>query len=186
MTDGSSWRCPICGALAESGSEHLRSVHGIGRSTEDRFGLRQAVPTSNPAAADPRPSLPRPIAPPSSPRFRRRRTSEPAEDADVAPARPMPLPADAAVLRLLCDELAGLDVVTLQGRLADLPGVESAAVDLYDRTIDLFLDRQRATPSHLIALATERLGVPVLSAELHRSPPTGARLGDDTRLAILR
>jgi hypothetical protein len=112
--------------------------------------------------------------------------SEPADEVDVSPGRPIPLPPDAAVLRLVCDELAGVDVVELQGRLADLPGVESAAVDLYARTIDLFLDRRRATPSHLVALATERLRLPVVSAELHRAPDPGAALGEATRIFILR
>jgi hypothetical protein len=64
-------------------------------------------------------------------------------------------------------------------------GVDSVAVDLYDRTVDLYLDRRRAAPPHLVTLATERVGLPVVSAELHRAPPDGSKLGPATRLIVI-
>ncbi len=102
------------------------------------------------------------------------------------PARPAPLPREAAVLRLVCESLDGIDPAQLQTRLAELQGVESAAIDLYERTVDLYLDRRRAAPPHLVTLATERVGLPVVAAELHRAPPSGARLGPSTLLFVVR
>lgn len=181
MTEQGGWRCPLCGASAASGVEHLRSEHGMGGSREDRFGLRDAV----------RPSLDE--APPARrvgglsplrPSERRRRRDPAAEE--IGPARPAPLPPDAAVLRLVCESLDDVDVALLQARLAELAGVDSVAVDVYQRTIDLYLDRARAAPPHLATLATERLGLPVMAAELHRAPRGGGKLGLDTLILNLR
>jgi hypothetical protein len=168
MNDRSGWRCPLCGALAASGPEHLRSEHGLGGSGEDRFGLRQAA----------RPRPPRPAR-------RRPRAGGAIREPTESPPRPVPLPPDAAVLRLVCESLDGLDAARLQARLADLAGVDSVAVDLYERTVDLFLDRRRTAPPHLVALAMERVGLPVVTAELHRAPPAGAKLGEQTRLLVV-
>ncbi|MBA2448465.1 MAG: hypothetical protein H0V51_10625 [Chloroflexi bacterium] len=90
------------------------------------------------------------------------------------------------MLRLVCESLDGIDPAQLQTRLAELQGVESAAIDLYERTVDLYLDRRRAAPPHLVTLATERVGLPVVAAELHRAPPSGARLGPSTLLFVVR
>jgi hypothetical protein len=90
------------------------------------------------------------------------------------------------VLRLVCESLDGIDPAQLQTRLAELQGVQSATIDLYERTVDLYLDRRRATPPHLATLATERVGLPVVAAELHCAPPSGARLGLDTLLFVVR
>jgi len=54
-----------------------------------------------------------------------------------------------------------VDAAVLRDRLLDLPGVESVALDLYARTADLYLDRERATPPHLVAMARERVRLPV-------------------------
>ena len=167
MDDPRPWRCPLCGATAASGTEHLRAEHAVGAAREDRFGLR--------AAARPRPSPPR--------RGRRRPPGDEAEA--LPPTTPAPLPSEAAVLRLVCDTLEGVELADLQARLADLAGVDSVAIDLYERTVDLFLDRRRAAPPHLVALATERVGLPVVTAELHRAPAPSARLGPDTRLLVV-
>ena len=90
------------------------------------------------------------------------------------------------MLRLVCESLDRVDPAGLQARLAELSGVESVAIDLYERTVDLFLDRRRAAPPHLVALATERVGLPVVSAELHRAPPAAAKLGPGTLLFVVR
>jgi hypothetical protein len=164
-----NWHCPLCGALAESGPEHLREAHGIGRASEDRFGLRRALPRDT-AVSRPTPSS------------RRRAPRAPAEE---VPPRPAPLPPDAGVLRLCCQTLEGRDAGALQADLAALYGVESAAVDLYAGTIDLFLESRRAAPPHLVAVASERFGLPLMGAELHRLPTPGSRLGEDTRLVVL-
>jgi hypothetical protein len=58
-------------------------------------------------------------------------------------------------------------------------------MDLYDRTIDLFIDRTRATPRHLVALVAGRLRLPIHRAELHRAAPRGERLGDETRIYVV-
>ena len=104
----------------------------------------------------------------------------------MAPAKPVPLPPDAAVLRLVCETLDGMDAQVLRDRLLNLPGVESVALDLYARTADLFLDRRRATPPHLVAMARERIRLPVRAAELHRSPERGQSLGADTLLFVIQ
>jgi hypothetical protein len=103
----------------------------------------------------------------------------------VPPAKPDPLPPDAAVLRLICDTLDGIDVLKLHYRLVALPAVESATMDLYDRTVDLFIDRTRATPRHLVAVAAGRLRLPIRRAELHRAAPRGTPLGDTTRIYVV-
>ncbi|HZO24711.1 MAG TPA: hypothetical protein VFH48_01810 [Chloroflexota bacterium] len=108
------------------------------------------------------------------------------EPPEMAPAKPIPLPPDAAVLRLVCETLDGVDAQALRDRLLDLPGVESVALDLYARTADLYLDRNRATPPHLVAMARERIRLPVRAAELHRSPERGQSLGADTLLFIIQ
>jgi hypothetical protein len=177
MTSGGSWTCPLCGARAESGAEHLRGEHGIGRSSEDRLGLRATLR----GRAAPRDTSAEPPPLRIVPRRRRRVPSEGVE----GPPEPRPIPPDAGVLRLVCETLEGVDLADLQGRLADLSGVESVTVDLYDRMVDLFLDRRRAAPPHLVALATERVGLPVTAAELHRTPPAGAKLGEETLLFVL-
>ena len=176
MADEGGWRCPLCRASAASAAEHLRAEHGIGAATEDRFGLREAArPRPVPRR---RPSLTagaRPI-----------RHRSPTTDAETAPPpKTPPLPPDAAVLRLVCETLDGGDLAGLQVRLAELAGVDSVAIDLYERTIDLFLDRRRAAPPHLVALASERVGLPVVVAELHRAPASGAWLGDETFLLVV-
>jgi hypothetical protein len=89
------------------------------------------------------------------------------------------------VLRLCCESLAGREAGSLQADLAALYGVEAATVDLYAGTIDLFLDVRRATPAHLVAVATERFDLPLVGAELHRQPPSGSGLGEATRLVVL-
>jgi hypothetical protein len=166
MSDGAGWRCPLCGAVAPSGPDHLRTEHAIGGAREDRFGLREATrrPSARPAIHRGRPSR---------------------QPVETEPPKPAPLPPDAAVLRLICETLEGTDAATLRARLEDLMGVDSVAIDLYDRTVDLYLDRRRATPPHLVTLATERVGLPVVSAELHRAPAAGTKLGPETRLLVL-
>ena len=113
----------------------------------------------------------------------RRRTGEPSE---VAPQKPVPLPPDAAVLRLICDTLDGVDAQKLGDRLRALPGVESVALDLYARTVDLYVDRAKASASHLVALARERVRLPVRAAEVHREAPRGEGLGPGTLLYIVQ
>lgn len=104
----------------------------------------------------------------------------------MPPARPVPLPPDAAVLRLVCETLDGVDAQALGDRLLDLPGVESVALDLYMRTADLYLDRRRATPPHLVAMARERIRLPVRAAELHRSPEPGKPLDAESLLFVIQ
>ena len=197
MTDNEGWRCPLCRQAADDPAEHLRAAHGVG-GNQDRFGLRDAArhgtgrpptPGADGASSDgavtrelsrqrlrPRPGPRRPIRPRGGP--------TPIEP-DLPPARPAPLPADAAVLRLVCDSLEGVDVAQLQQRLADLPGIEAVTIDLYARTADLFFDRGRAAPPHLVTLAMERIGLAVTGAELHRAPAPGQKLDDTTRLLIV-
>jgi hypothetical protein len=103
-----------------------------------------------------------------------------------APAKPVPLPPDAAVLRLVCETLDGVDAQVLRDRLLALSGVESVALDLYARTADLYLDRRRATAPHLVAMARERIRLPVRAAELHRSPEPGQSLGAATLLFVVQ
>ena len=104
---------------------------------------------------------------------------------DLPPARPAPLPPDAAVLRLVCESLEGVDVAQLQQRLAGLPGIEAVTIDLYARTADLFFDRGRAAPPHLVTLAVERIGLAVVTAEVHRAPEPGQKLDDATLLLVV-
>ena len=104
----------------------------------------------------------------------------------VRPAKPEPLPPDAAVLRLICDSLDGVDAAALHDRLLALPGVESVAIDLYDRTVDLYLDRQRVTVRPLVALVAGRVRLPIKTAELHRAAVPGERLGDATRIYVVQ
>ncbi len=170
MSSDQAWRCPLCGASAERGPDHLREAHGLGRPAEDRFGLRRGL---------------RPDAAPEALRPRRRRPRGSLDERDLPPARPAPLPPDAAVLRLLCEGLEDRELASLQARLAELSGVEAATIDVYGGTIDLFIDRNRATPAHLVAMATERFRLPVRGAEIHRRPSPGAALGEDTRLLAL-
>ncbi|MGE3269022.1 MAG: hypothetical protein AB7P40_09760 [Chloroflexota bacterium] len=120
--------------------------------------------------------------PPSGPN-RRGRTGDPGE---AAPQKPVPLPPDAAVLRLVCETMEGVDAQILGDRLRALPGVDSVALDLYARTADLYLDRSRATAPHLVALARERVRLPVRTAELHRSPVRGQGLGATTLIYIVQ
>lgn len=89
-------------------------------------------------------------------------------------------------MRLIAGTLDGVDAAALQARLLDLPGVTSVTLDLYARTIDLYIDRERAVPPHLIALVTGRLRLPVHGAEIHRAPPRGEPLGDATRLYVVQ
>ena len=113
-----------------------------------------------------------------------RRTSDGV--AGEQPAKPVPLPPDASVLRLICESLDGVDAQALRDRLLELQGVESVALDLYARTADLYLDRRRATPPHLVAMARERIRLPVRAAELHRSPEPGQSLGAGTLLFVIQ
>jgi hypothetical protein len=138
---------------------------------------RDAVPPVERPRPRPRPSAGRSI--------RRRGTPSPIEPA-VPPARPAPLPPDAAVLRLVCASLEGVDAADLQRRLAELPGIEAVTIDLYERTADLFIDRRRAAPPHLVTLAMERIGLAVTTAELHRAPTPGQGLGDATRIFVVQ
>jgi len=197
MTDHDGWRCPLCQAVAADPAEHLRDAHGVG-GNQDRFGLRDAArhgtgrpPTPGADGASIDGAGTREIGrerlrPRSGPRrsIRPRRAPTPTEP-DLPPARPAPLPADAAVLRLVCESLDGVDVAQLQQRLADLPGIEAVTIDLYARTADLFFDRSRAAPPHLATLAMERIGLSVTGAELHRAPDPGQQLDDTTRLLIV-
>ncbi len=177
MGTESTWRCPLCGAYAKNGAAHIKAKHPGGPGAVDRFGLRSGLPATGPRR---QPPSTRPA------RHNRGRRGLPVDAGpDVEPARRTPLPSDAGVLRLLCESLEGRDAGSLQARLAELPGVEAAAIDLYDRTVDLFIDPRRAAPPHLVALTTERLGLPVVGAELHRRPPAGASLGDQSRLLVL-
>jgi hypothetical protein len=118
-------------------------------------------------------------------RLPRRRAGGAREPGELPPAKPDPLPPEAAVLRLIVDTLDGVDASKLHDRLVALPAVESATMDLYARTIDLFIDRTRATPRHLVAQVAGRLRLPVRRAELHRSAPRGEPLGDETRIYIV-
>jgi hypothetical protein len=113
----------------------------------------------------------------------RRRTGEPSE---AAPQKPIPLPPDAAVLRLICDSLDGIDAHALGDRLRALPGVESVTLDLYARTVDLYLNRTKATAAHLVALARERVRLPVRAAEVHRAPERGHGLGAATLIYVVQ
>lgn len=116
----------------------------------------------------------------------RRRTELPPLNPDaVRPTRPEPLPPDAAVLRLICDTLDGVDASALHDRLVALPGVESATLDLYASTVDLYLDRKHATVRPLIALVAGRVRLPIKAAELHRAAEPGQRLGDATRIYVV-
>ncbi len=90
------------------------------------------------------------------------------------------------MLRLVCETLDGVDAAALRDRLLDLPGVESVALDLYARTADLYLDRERATPPHLVAMARERVRLPVRAAELHRAAAPGQSLGAATLLFVVQ
>ena len=108
------------------------------------------------------------------------------EPGGQAPSKPVPLPPDAAVLRLRCDTLDGVDAQVLGDRLRNLPGVESVALDLYARTVDLYLDPTRATAAHLVALARERVRLPVRAAELHRAAPSGQPLGAGTLIYVIQ
>jgi hypothetical protein len=129
----------------------------------------------------------------SEPGLTWRRAPRPASSRRVAgdapempPAKLIPLPPDAAVLRLVCETLDGVDAQALRDRLLELQGVESVALDLYARTVDLYLDRRRATPPHLVAMARERIRLPVRAAELHRSPTPGQSLGAGTLLFVIQ
>jgi hypothetical protein len=197
MTDNESWRCPLCRAVAADPAEHLRAAHGVG-GNQDRFGLRDAArhgtgrpptPGSDGASSDGAgaPALGRGrLRPRPGPRRSIRPRRAPASiEPDLPPARPAPLPADAAVLRLVCESLEGVDVAQLQQRLADLPGIEAVTIDLYARTADLFFDRNRAAPPHLVTLAMERIGLAVTGAELHRAPTPGHKLDDSTLLLVV-
>jgi hypothetical protein len=135
-------------------------------------------PTSD-ASAEPGLTWRRARRPPSSRPF----SGEPPE---VTTAKPVPLPPDASVLRLVCETLDGVDAQALRDRLLDLPGVESVALDLYARTADLFLDRRRATAPHLVAMARERVRLPVRVAELHRAPEPGQSIGEGTLLFVIQ
>jgi hypothetical protein len=121
-------------------------------------------------------------------RARRPSSSRPStgDHGAMPPARPAPLPPDAAVLRLICESLDGVDAAVLRDRLLDLPGVESVALDLYARTADLYLDRTRATPPHLVAMARERIRLPVRAAELHRAAEKGQPLGAATLIYVVQ
>lgn len=135
-----------------------------------------AGPEAPPERLRPRPMPRRAIRP---------RRAPASADPDVPPARPVPLPPDAAVLRLVCESLDGVDVADLQQRLADLPGIEAVTIDLYARTADLFIDRGRAAPPHLVTLATERIGLTITTAELHRAPGPGQKLDESTRIFVV-
>jgi hypothetical protein len=108
------------------------------------------------------------------------------ESMEKPPAKPIPLPPDASVLRLVCETLDGMDAQVLRDRLLDLQGVESVALDLYARTADLYLDRRKATPPHLVAMARERIRLPVRAAELHRAPEPGQSIGAGTLLFVIQ
>jgi hypothetical protein len=90
------------------------------------------------------------------------------------------------VLRLVCETLDGVDATALRDRLLDLSGVASVALDLYARTIDLYLDRTKATPPHLVAMVRERMRLPVRGAELHRAAEPGQSLGAGTLLFVIQ
>ena len=197
MSETGGWRCPLCREAASDPAAHLREAHGVG-GNQDRFGLRDAARhgtgrpatpgtdgTTSDGAGTHEPAPPR-LRPRPTPRrsIRPRRSPAPIEP-DVQPARPSPLPPDAAVLRLVCESLEGVDVAQLQQRLTDLPGIESVTIDLYERTADLFIDRRRAAPTHLVTLAVERIGLAITTAELHRAPRAGQKLDDSTRLFVL-
>ncbi len=89
-------------------------------------------------------------------------------------------------MRLVCETLDGADTQVLRDRLLNLSGVESVAIDLYARTIDLYLDRTRATAMHLVAMARERVRLPVRAAELHRAPEKGQALGAATFIFVVQ
>jgi len=168
------WHCRVCGASVSGRAEHLRTAHGIGGSGADRFGLRASARARSAAPTGRRPK-----------RSTGSRYPNASAGEEALPPRPFELPPDAAVLRLLCASLDGVEQGALAARLSDLPGVDSVAVDLYERTVDLFLDRRRAAPPHLVALATERVELPVVGAELHRTPPSGGKLGTATLLLVV-
>lgn len=214
MTEG-SWRCPLCKALAEDARTHLADVHGVGGGA-DRFGLREAArperrqPSRRPPDSEGSEDDPPPVSPPvwrrvAPPRDRdghgssslegwtwtpgrrpRRAPRPPAEPPEMAPAKPPPLPPDAAVLRLICETLEGVDASVLRDRLLELPGVESVALDLYEGTVDLYLDRARASVRHLVAMASSRIRLRVRTAELHRAAERGQRLGEATRIYVVQ
>ena len=162
------------------------------RETSPNFGapIWRRIPPAPGLSGTPRPDDPQldqPLTwrkaprPPSS--SIRRRTGEPSE---AAPQKPIPMPPDAAVLRLICDTLDGVDAQKLGDRLRALPGVDSVALDLYSRTVDLYVDRGKASAAHLVALARERVRLPVRAAEVHREAARGQSLGAETLLYIVQ
>jgi len=163
------------------------AIHGTATRGGGSLGtpaIDEPPDSANGAATNgPRPALPRPR--PATRRSLSRKRFPASGEPVVQPARPAPLPADAAVLRLNCEGLDGVDAGRLQQRLAELPGIEAVTIDLYDRTADLFIDRPRAAPPHLVTLAMERIGLAVATAELHRSPRPGEKLGDGTLLFVV-
>jgi hypothetical protein len=108
------------------------------------------------------------------------------DPSEAAPSRPVPLPPEAAVLRLVCASLDGVDAQALRDRLLALQGVESVSLDLYAGIVDLYLDRRRATASHLVAMARERVRLPVRAAELHRAAEPGHGLSAATLLFVVQ
>jgi hypothetical protein len=139
----------------------------------------RSISPSGDDAADP-PLTWRKAPRPASARPVRRDASE------AAPSRPMPLPPDAAVLRLVCVSLDGVDAQALRDRLLALQGVESVSMDLFTGIVDLYLDRARATASHLVAMARERVRLPVRAAELHRAAEPGHGLGAETLIFVVQ
>lgn len=167
---------------ADGGAESSSSFGPpIWRRIAPAHGRRRSPgrgPVSDEPAADAPLTWRRAPRPPSS-RPRRLPT-------DGAPSKPVPLPPDAAVLRLVCEQLDGVDTQVLRDRLLDLAGVASVAIDLYARIVDLYLDRTRATAPHLVALARERVRLPVRAAELHRAPEPGHPLGAGTLIFVVQ
>ena len=197
MSETGTWRCPLCREVAADPAAHLRDAHKVG-GTQDRFGLRDAARhgTGRPATpgtdgtaggrTDTEAPSPGRLRPRPMPRRSIRPRRAPASlEPGLPPARPAPLPPDAAVLRLVCESLEGVDVAELQRRLAELPGIEAVTIDLYERTADLFVDRRRAAPPHLATLAMERIGLAITTAELHRAPDPGRKLDDSTLLLVV-
>lgn len=167
MSD-STWKCPVCGELADQPAAHMRAAHLGSRPDADRLGLKKAL--------DPPPR-------------KTRRTSRPRverEPRELPPAEPkVVVPEGGAVLRMYCATPIERDTLDLRMALMDLAGVHSVGIDLATGIIDLELGNEVTVPNHVLQLASARCRLPVLSAELH-DRVSSEKVSDDTLIAVLR
>jgi hypothetical protein len=95
------------------------------------------------------------------------------------------MPADGAVLRIICATPLERDTLDLRLALNDLQGVQDVGIDLATGAVDLTLSRDVLVPMHVLGLATARCRLPVLTAELHHLVP-GRSPTEDSLIAVLR